>query len=45
MHLEGFVDVVIDPPNVQGDIVLRLFGRIFILRFVKLQLIDFLRRD
>ena len=44
VHFEGFLDVVINPPNVQDDIILSFFDSTFILRLVKLQLIDFLCR-
>ena len=44
MHLESFLNVVVDPPNVQDDIILGSFS-IFILRLVKLQFIDFLCWD
>lgn len=44
VYFEGFLDVVINPPNVQDDIILSFFDSTFILRLVKLQLIDFLCR-
>jgi hypothetical protein len=36
MHLEGCLDIVVDPLNIQGNVVLSFFGSIFILRLVKL---------
>jgi len=45
VHLEGFLNVVVDPPNVQDDIVLGSFGSIFVLNLIQLQLIYFLCRD
>lgn len=45
MHLEDFLNVVVDPLDVQGDIILCSFGSIFVLRLVELQLIDFLCWD
>jgi len=45
VHFEGCLDVLVDPLDIQDDIILSPFGSIFVLRPVKLQLIDFLRRD
>ena len=45
MHLENFLNVVVDPLDIQDDIILGSFGSILVLRPMKLQLIDFLRGD
>ena len=45
MHSKDFLDVVIDPPNIQGYVVLSFFGSAFVLHPVKLHFIDLLRLD
>ena len=45
MHFEDFLNVVVDPLDVQDDIILGSFSGIFVPRLVKLQLVNFLCWD
>jgi len=44
MYLKGFLDIIVDPLNVQRDVILNS-GSILVPPLVKLQFIDFLCRD